>query len=152
MNIFARSMDLFVLLSMVKSTSPVLSKEIIRKVRGGCRTAARSKMEHFVIIVNGWKSLTIITKISILHVAAVLDPSLKISSYCPPSTFVWTKVGVNNLAFAAVRSICSFLASRCWVILWSEEKEYKFLFLVKDYLLVFDFDVCLSSKLFGSDF
>ena len=33
-------------------------------------------MEHFVIIVNGWKPLTIITKNSILDVAAVLDPPL----------------------------------------------------------------------------
>ena len=33
-------------------------------------------MEHFVIIVNGWKSLTIITKRFILDVAAALDPSL----------------------------------------------------------------------------
>ena len=31
-------------------------------------------MERFVIIVNGWKLLTIITKPSILDVAAVLDP------------------------------------------------------------------------------
>ena len=30
--------------------------------RGGSRTAATSKMERFVIIVNGWKSLNIITK------------------------------------------------------------------------------------------
>ena len=44
--------------------------------RGGSRTAAISKMERFVIIVNGWKSLTIITKSSILDVAAVLDPPL----------------------------------------------------------------------------
>ena len=33
-------------------------------------------MEHFVIIDNRWKSLTIIAKSSILDVAAVLDPSL----------------------------------------------------------------------------
>ena len=33
-------------------------------------------MEHFVIIVNGWKPWTIITKSSILDVAAVLDPPL----------------------------------------------------------------------------
>ena len=33
-------------------------------------------MERFVIIVNGWKPLTIITKCSILDVAAVLDPPL----------------------------------------------------------------------------
>ena len=53
--------------------------------RGGSRAAATSKMERFVIIVNGWKRfviigngwkpLTIITKHSILDVAAVLDPS-----------------------------------------------------------------------------
>ena len=39
-------------------------------------------MEHFVIIVNGWKQLTIITRSSILDVAAVLDPPMKIISYC----------------------------------------------------------------------
>ena len=39
-------------------------------------TAATSKMERFVIIVNGWEQLTIITKRSILDVAAVLDPTL----------------------------------------------------------------------------
>ena len=44
--------------------------------RGGSRTAATSKMERFVIIVNGLKPLTIITKRSILDVAAVLDPPL----------------------------------------------------------------------------
>ena len=40
------------------------------------RTAATSKMEVFVIIVNGFQPLTIITKCSILDVAAVLDPPL----------------------------------------------------------------------------
>ena len=44
--------------------------------RGGSRTIARSKMERFVITVNGFLSLTIITKHSILDVAAVLDPPL----------------------------------------------------------------------------
>ena len=42
--------------------------------RGGSRTAVTSKMEHFAIIVNGRKPLTIIT--SILDVAAVLDMPL----------------------------------------------------------------------------
>ena len=37
-------------------------------------------MEHFVIIVNGWKSLTIITKSPILDVAAALDPPLDMLS------------------------------------------------------------------------
>ena len=42
-------------------------------IRGGSTTAATSKVELFVIIVNGWKPVTIITKSSILDVAAVLD-------------------------------------------------------------------------------
>ena len=40
------------------------------------RTAATFNMESFVIIVNGWKLLTIITKRSILDVAAALGPLL----------------------------------------------------------------------------
>ena len=35
-------------------------------------------MGYFVIIVNGWKPLTIITKSFILDVAAVLDPPLSV--------------------------------------------------------------------------
>ena len=48
----------------------------VRVGRGGSRTTATSKMEHFVTIVNGFKPLTIITKRSIMDVAAVLDPPL----------------------------------------------------------------------------
>ena len=44
--------------------------------RGGSRTASTSKMERFVIIVNGFQPLTITTKCSIFDVAAVLDPPL----------------------------------------------------------------------------
>ena len=47
-------------------------------ITGGSRTNATSKMELFVITVNGWKPLTIITKSSTLDVAAVLDPPLAI--------------------------------------------------------------------------
>ena len=47
-------------------------------IRDGSRTAATSMMERFVIIVNGFQPLTIITKRSILDVAAVLDPPLKL--------------------------------------------------------------------------
>ena len=46
--------------------------------RGGSRAAATSKMECFMIIVHGWKPLIIITKRSILDVAAALDPPLNI--------------------------------------------------------------------------
>ena len=62
------------------------------RARGGSRTATTSKMEHsviivngwkhFVIIVNGWKLLTIITKRSMLDVAAVLDPPLIKANAC----------------------------------------------------------------------
>ena len=41
--------------------------------RSGSRAAATSKMECFVIIVKGLQPLTIITKRSILDVAAALD-------------------------------------------------------------------------------
>ena len=47
------------------------------KTRGESTAAATSKMEHFVIIVNGFQPLTIITKRSILDSAATLDPPLK---------------------------------------------------------------------------
>ena len=66
--------------------------ESIISTRGGSRTAATSKMERFVIIVNGFQPLTIITKRSILNVAAVLDP--------PLSTFqnyeIVQRIGVAN--------------------------------------------------------
>ena len=44
--------------------------------RGGSRTAETSKMEHFVIMINGFQPLTIITKRSIKDVTAVLDSPL----------------------------------------------------------------------------
>ena len=44
--------------------------------RDTSRAAAASEVELFVIIVNGWKTLTIITKSSTLDAAAVLDPRL----------------------------------------------------------------------------
>ena len=46
--------------------------------RGGSRAVATSKMECFVIIVNGFQPLTIITKHSIVDVAAALDPPLNL--------------------------------------------------------------------------
>ena len=44
--------------------------------RFGSRTTAKSKVELFVMIVNGFQPLTVITKSSTLDVAVVLDPSL----------------------------------------------------------------------------
>ena len=47
-----------------------------RDTTGGSRAAATSKMQRFVIIVNCFQPLTVITKRSILYVAAALDPPL----------------------------------------------------------------------------
>ena len=46
---------------------------IINDIRGGSRAATTSEMEHFVVIVNRFQSLTVITKSSIVDVAATLD-------------------------------------------------------------------------------
>ena len=45
-------------------------------IRDGSRAAATPYMERFVIRVNGFQRLTIITKRSILDVAVTLDPPL----------------------------------------------------------------------------
>ena len=63
---------------------------LFSNTRGGSRTAATSKMKRFVIIVNDFQLLTIITKCSVLDVAAVLDPPLSTFenphlSHTPPS-------------------------------------------------------------------
>ena len=53
-------------------------RNFVNSLRGGSRTVATSKMERFVIIVNGFQPLTIITKQSILDVAVVLDPPVSL--------------------------------------------------------------------------
>ena len=53
-------------------------KDSNEDIRGGSRTTATSKMERFMIIVNAFQSLTIITKRSILDIAAALDRPLDI--------------------------------------------------------------------------
>ena len=63
-------------------------------LRGGSRVAAASKMERFVIIVQGWKPLTIITKYSILNVAAALDPPLLSLVSCIDLFFCATSIFV----------------------------------------------------------
>ena len=72
--------------------------------RGGSRAAATSKMERFVIIVNGWNPLTTITKHSILDVAAALDPPLvsanrpKLYGNCAFTQYYHTrKLGGNSI-------------------------------------------------------
>ena len=42
----------------------------------GSRATATSKIQRLVIIVNGWKPITVVTKYSILDVAESLDSPL----------------------------------------------------------------------------
>ena len=53
-----------------------MKKLMLLSPRGGSRTAATSKVELFVIIVNSFQPLTVITKSSTLDIVAVLDPPL----------------------------------------------------------------------------
>ena len=57
------------------SSTLILDNQLLI-AEAGSRTVATSKMEPFVIIINGSMALTVITKRSILDVAAVLDPPL----------------------------------------------------------------------------
>ena len=66
--------------------------------RGGSRNVATSKMECFVIIVNGRKPLTIITKHSLLDVAAVLDPSLILFLKLDTLSLLKVYIMINSLA------------------------------------------------------
>ena len=58
---------------------------------GESRTAATSKKELFVITVNGFQPLTIITKYSILDVAAILDPPLQSPLQSSSKIIIWRK-------------------------------------------------------------
>ena len=63
-------------MALFKDNSPSYKTFLTFHCKSGSRTAATSKIECFVIIVNGFQALTIITKSSILDAAAVLYPSL----------------------------------------------------------------------------
>ena len=62
---------------------------MLQHLRGRSRTAATLKTEHFLIIVKGWKPLTIITKSSILDIAAVLDPSVNLDPFYATGLFLY---------------------------------------------------------------
>ena len=68
-------------------------KYFLENIRGRSRAAATSKMERFVIIVNGFQPLTIITKCSIQNVAAALDPPLNM-----------LRINVTKIKFANLRN------------------------------------------------
>ena len=67
--------------SLKRVTQLLIPETIIcqARFRGGSRSVTTSKMKRFVIIVNGFQPLTIMTKRSILDVAAALDPPLRLS-------------------------------------------------------------------------
>ena len=75
-------------------------------LRGGSRVAAASKMEGFVIIVQGWKPLTIITKHSILNVAAALDPPL------------WQMCFIVNFITFSILFWYFYCWHKCRLIIW----------------------------------
>ena len=80
--------------------------------RSGSWAATTSKMERFVIIVNGFQPLTIITKRSILDVAAALDPPL-------PSSLVHSMSLSDDVLGSESKSNYSFGVNQA-----AEEKSY----------------------------
>ena len=85
----------------------IFHRNNIYGTRGGSRTAATSKMEHFVIIVNRWKPLTIITKSSILDVAAVLDPPLGTFPTSPRCSVSSIDFNSNKYGRSDIEKLCA---------------------------------------------
>ena len=91
--------------------SSALSLHVVdNTTRSGSRTAATSKMERFVTVVNSFQPLTTITKRSILDVAAVLDPPLT------------TYDATEDDKFFKIRPIIEALRNNCVKI---EPEEYQ---------------------------
>ena len=106
--------DLIVLPLPMKISSAILifhflrsSRLLLSLRRGGSRIAATSKMERFVIIVNDFQPLTIITKRSILDVVAVLDPPLLTRK----SSLLLNSFSKRNNWLAAFHLFCMFTQS-----------------------------------------
>ena len=88
------------------------------KVRGGSRAAATSKMERFVII-------TIITKRSILIVAAALDPPLNVTFYFQKNQlFLSSSAQINILLGTTTPSLlCGFTQPYFWCIFYGRSQK-----------------------------
>ena len=86
-------------------------KSLEKGSRGGPRTAATSKVELFVIIVNVSKPLTIITMSSTLDVATVLDPPLG-------STILkhWRITSLTNFVKLSVLQAIDILETSSWIL------------------------------------
>ena len=74
--------------------------------RGGFRTAATSKMELFVVMVNGFQLLTIIRKCSILNVAGVLNPPLFTEALVCESVFGLNLGSVLTFSASCISESC----------------------------------------------
>ena len=92
--------------------------------RGGSRTAATSKMERFVMIVNGWKLLTIITKRSTLDVLAVLDPPLILIILTGMSSWSWALFWSKDWRIIEISSINSAFKQLVNRLVVSNEKVH----------------------------
>ena len=84
-------------------------------LRCGSRTAATSKMELFVIIVNGFQPLTIITNCSILDVAAFIGPPLALlyltTLFAFSSLFIdWASSSLLICSFVVAFSFCQLFS------------------------------------------
>ena len=66
-------------------------------LRGGSRTPATSNVELYVIIVNGFQLLSIITKSSALDVAVVLGPSLTLLRNWNSTVIAELQITANKL-------------------------------------------------------
>ena len=82
--------------------------------RGGSRAAATSKMERFVVTVNGLKPLTIITKRSILDVTAALDPPLeRVTLTLTSAVWSWKSCG-RRMASSYFKKLEKSLLNFCY--------------------------------------
>ena len=81
----------FVLIQSSLNGKTDIQQRIMNNIRGGSRAVSTYKMECFVIIANALKLLPIITKHSILDVAAALVPPLTIWQY-PKHIFLLQKL------------------------------------------------------------
>ena len=72
-------------------------------IRGGSRTAATSKMEHFVIILNGWEPLTIVTK----------TPSLMLQHLYPPLLILPIRQKTNSQPLRPTRENTYNFCTKC---------------------------------------
>ena len=94
--------------------------DVLKLVRGRSRATATSKMERFVIIVNGF----IITKCSVLDVAAVLDPPLLVMFFS------------RNIEIFETKQKQTYSAEHRQTLACSQNNSYDMSFFHKCYLIL----------------